>query len=316
MSDSKIRVCFLGTPEFAAQHLQTLLSDQKFHVVGVVTQPDRPAGRKMQLTPSAVKILAVKNNLQILTPENLRNEQEIFEKIKSWMADIAVVVAFGQILNQEFLDSFRLGAVNVHGSLLPLWRGAAPIQRSIEAGDKITGVSLQKIVKKLDAGPILGERKLELNSVMTASDVYLKLANLGCELLQKELLDYALGKINPCVQDESKVTVATKISKEESLLNWSDSAEKIHNKVRAFSMGPGTHCIFQGRRLKVNRTEVLNEILKGKPSEILEINSAQLILQTGQGSISLLEVQPESKPRIQVQDFIKTISFKKGDLFV
>ena len=129
---SVTRVCFLGTPDFAATHLDSLLKNKNYEIVGVVTQPDRPAGRKMQLTASAVKKLAVKNNLTVITPENLRKEPEAFEIIKSWKADIAVVVAFGQILSQEFLDSFKFGAVNVHGSLLPLWRGAAPIQRSIE----------------------------------------------------------------------------------------------------------------------------------------------------------------------------------------
>ncbi|MBY0451732.1 MAG: methionyl-tRNA formyltransferase, partial [Bdellovibrionaceae bacterium] len=124
---SPIRVCFLGTPGFAETHLQALLDNPRFDVVGVVTQPDRPAGRKMQLTPSPVKVLAEKKSLPILTPENLRKEPEVFEVIKSWKADVAVVVAFGQILSQEFLDSFKHGAVNIHGSLLPLWRGAAPI---------------------------------------------------------------------------------------------------------------------------------------------------------------------------------------------
>lgn len=156
---SRFRVCFLGTPSFAEAHLRTLASHPEIEVVGVVTQPDRPAGRKMQLTPSRVKIAALEKRLKLVTPENLRKDDVVFNEIKSWKADIAVVVAYGQILSQEFLDSFPFGAVNVHGSLLPKWRGAAPIQRSIEAGDSFTGVSLQKVVKKLDAGPIIAEKK-------------------------------------------------------------------------------------------------------------------------------------------------------------
>ena len=246
-----IKVCFLGTPEFAAVHLRSLLAEPAFSVVGVVTQPDRPAGRKMQLTASAVKSLALENNLPVLTPENLRKQPEIFEQIKKWNPDVAVVVAFGQILNQDFLDYFKFGAVNVHGSLLPKWRGAAPIQRSIEAGDLETGVTLQKIVKKLDSGPIIGERKVKLESHTTATELYDQLATLGCELLKTDLPDYIQGKINLTIQDESQVTVAAKIEKEESLLKWEDTAVQIHNKVRAFSMGPGTYCLFQNKRLKI-----------------------------------------------------------------
>lgn len=314
--NSVIRVCFLGTPEFAAQHLETLLAHPKFKVVGVVTQPDRPAGRKMQLTPSAVKVVAVKNNLDVLTPENLRKEPDVFEKIKTWNADVAVVVAFGQILSQPFLDAFPHGAVNVHGSLLPLWRGAAPIQRSIEAGDKVSGVALQRMVQKLDAGPIIGERQVVLDEVITATELYNQLSVLGCELITTDLVDYVQGKITPVVQDESKVTLAAKIMKEESLIDWSTTAEKIHNKVRAFSMGPGTYCLFQGKRLKIHKTKMLDSGNVGHDGQVNYVDDTSLVIQTGLGLLSLLEVQPESKSKMAIQDFLKSVSLKKGDLFV
>lgn len=315
-SNSVIRVCFLGTPEFAAQHLEKLLSDSRFQVVGVVTQPDRPAGRKMQLTPSAVKVIALKNNLDVLTPENLQKEPEIFEKIKTWNADVAVVVAFGQILSQAFLDAFPHGAVNVHGSLLPLWRGAAPIQRSIEAGDKVSGVALQRMVQKLDAGPIIGERQVPLDDVITATDLYNKLSVLGCELITTDLVDYVQGKITPVVQDESKVTLAAKIMKEESLIDWSLDSKKIHNKVRAFSMGPGTYCLYQGKRLKIHKTKVLDAGYVGNDGQVNYADDVSLVIQTGKGLLSLLEVQPESKSKMPIQDFLKSVSLQKGDRFV
>ncbi|MFZ3230581.1 MAG: methionyl-tRNA formyltransferase [Pseudobdellovibrio sp.] len=311
-----IRVCFLGTPEFAAQHLETLLADSRFKVVGVVTQPDRPSGRKMQMTPSAVKLVAEKNKLEVVTPENLRKEPLVFEKIKSWNADVAVVVAFGQILSQEFLDSFPKGAVNVHGSLLPLWRGAAPIQRSIEAGDQVSGVCLQIVVKKLDAGPLLGERKVELDNKITATELYQRLSGLGCELLQKELVEYVNGNIKPIIQDESKVSLAAKIEKEESLIDWSKSANQIHNKIRAFTMGPGTYCLFQGKRLKIHKSKVLDTDLIGPAAQISYVDATSLVIQTSIGLLSLLEVQPESKSKLMIQDFLKTVSLKKGDFFV
>ncbi len=316
MSHAKIRVCFLGTPEFAADHLQTLINHPHFTVAGVVTQPDRPSGRKMQLTSSAVKKLALEKKLEILTPENLRKDAPCFEKIKSWKCDIAVVVAFGQILNQDFLDSFRLGAVNVHGSLLPKWRGAAPIQRALEAGDTSGGVSLQKMVKKLDAGPVIGERKIQLSDEITATELYAMLSKLGCELLTKELLEFTQGYIQPQEQEEAQVTLAAKIEKEESLVSWESSAKKIHDKVRAFTMGPGTYCFLNGQRLKLHRTRVTDSSSNGKISEIVRCENSELILQTGQGHISLLEVQPESKVKMSITDFLKSHRLQKGDLFV
>lgn len=318
---SSVRVCFLGTPQFAEVHLSTLLKDPRFEVVGVVTQPDRPAGRKMQLTPSPVKVLALSHNLPVVTPENLRKEPETFEIIKSWKADVAAVVAFGQILSQDFLDSFKFGAVNVHGSLLPLWRGAAPIQRSIEAGDIKTGVSLQRMVKKLDAGPIIGERVVELNNEITATELYNNLAVLGCELLQTDLLKYVNGEINPLEQDEAKVTLAAKIEKEESLLNFSLPAVKLHNRVRAFTMGPGTYVMFQGKRLKIHKTKVLNNSGAGlEAGAVVTVSTTELQIQTSDGVLALLEVQPESKPKLPISDFLKSAqvstALKKGDLFV
>lgn len=318
MSLHKIRICFLGTPEFAADHLQALLNQDNYEVVGVITQPDRAAGRKMQLTPSAVKTLALKNNLTVLTPANLRKEPEVFEQIKSWQADVAVVVAFGQILSEEFLNSFKFGAVNVHGSLLPLYRGAAPIQRALQNGDSVTGVSLQKMVFKLDAGPVIAERRIDLDLKINATELYKKLSILGCELLKTELFGYLENKIIPIPQDESKVTIAQKISKEESLLDLNLSAVNIHNKVRAFTMGPGTYLNFQGKRLKIHSTEVVDAqvIAKIQIGHIVEMNSEQLIIQCGVGTLSLLEVQPESKSKMSIRDYLKSSVLKKGDSFL
>lgn len=311
-----IRVCFLGTPDFAATHLKTLLQNKQFQVVGVVTQPDRPAGRKMQLTPSAVKLIAVENNLPVITPENLRKEPESFEVIKSWGADVAVVVAFGQILSTEFLNSFKHGAVNVHGSLLPKWRGAAPIQRSIQAGDTETGVALQKMVFKLDAGAVIGERKIQLDEKINATELYEKLSYLGCELLNVELVDYVHGKINPKEQDESQVTIAPKIDKLESQFNFKDTAKDLHNKVRAFSMGPGTFFVFQEKRFKVHQTEYINENSSYPAGSISEVGEKYFSIQTSAGQLKVIQIQPESKPKMSVQDFLKSNPFKKGDVLV
>jgi methionyl-tRNA formyltransferase len=314
---SRIRVCFLGTPAFAEVHLQCLLNDARFEVVGVVSQPDRPAGRNLQLTPSPVKVLAVKNGIEVITPEKLKNEPAEFEKIKSWKADVAVVVAFGQILTQEFLDSFKYGAVNVHGSLLPKWRGAAPIQRSLEAGDKESGVSLQKMVKKLDAGPVIGERRILLPIEMGATELYERMSKLGCELLVNDLVQYIKGELQPVVQDESQVTIAKKIEKSESQLSWNLPASVIHNRVRAFDMGPGTYVMIKEKRLKIDKTNLISGATdKLQPGQIVRVGSSELVIQTGEGQLGLLIVQPESKPRMSIADFVKNLNAKEGDYFV
>ncbi len=313
---SVVRVCFLGTPDFAARHLQTLLDDSHFEVVGVVTQPDRPAGRKMQLTPSPVKVLALAHHIPIITPENLRKEPEAFEMIKSWKAEVAVVVAFGQILSTDFLNSFNYGAVNVHGSLLPLWRGAAPIQRAVQAGDTVTGVALQKMVYKLDAGGVIGERRIALDEKITAAELYSKLAFLGCELLSVELMDYIRGNLTPVDQDETKVTMAPKILKEESLLSFEKPARFLHNTVRGFNMGPGTYIMFQGKRLKIHETFYVTSDSNLKPGLVSDISDEGIFIQTLSGQIILKIVQPESKNKMASSDFVKSVSLKKGDAFV
>lgn len=313
---SVVRVCFLGTPEFAVKHLQALLDDEHYEVVGVVTQPDRPSGRKMQLTSSPVKQLALSCNIPIITPENLRKDTDALETIKSWRAEIAVVVAFGQILSEDFLKTFPLGAVNIHGSLLPLWRGAAPIQRSIQAGDKATGVCLQKMVYKLDAGAIIGQRKVTLDNRITARQLYDQLADLGAELLHVELMDYIRGNLAPHEQDESKVTIAKKISKEESLLNFNKKAFDLHNTVRAFDMGPGAYVMFQGKRLKIHETDYVESGNKLAPGQVSEISAEGLFIQTGDGQLILKQVQPESKNKMSIAEFLKSVTLKKGDVFV
>ncbi len=315
---SRVRVCFLGTPEFAVVALKQLLADEHFEVVGVVTQPDRPSGRKMQLTPSPVKVLAQSHNIKVLSPESI-NKEIILQAIQTWTAEVAVVVAFGQILSTKFLNLFPFGAVNVHGSVLPRWRGAAPIQRGLEAGDTEAGVSLQKIVKELDAGDLIGIRKMEISKDITAMELHDELAQMGAQLLHVELMDYIRGNLAPIPQDTAGVTYAKKLEKSECSIDWRQPAEMIHNKVRAFTMGPGTFTTFQGKKLKIHRTGLSS--LEGKPREILEVHDNKLVIGCGDFSLQLLEVQPESRNRMSIENFIKSqnsgaaANLKKGDFF-
>jgi methionyl-tRNA formyltransferase len=312
---SKVRVCFLGTPEFAVTSLKALLTDEHFEVVGVVTQPDRPAGRKLQLTPSPVKMLAQAHSLKVLAPESLKANPMMLDEIRTWGAEVAVVVAFGQILTEEFLHAFPFGAVNVHGSVLPRWRGAAPIQRAIEFGDAEGGVTLQRMVKKLDAGDILGIRRVKIEPTMDAQELHDKLAILGADLLCVDLMDYVRGNLGPVVQDESLVTYAKKIEKAESQLDWKKSAKELDQKIRAFVYGPGTFTLFQGKKLKIHKAlpeASSSAAAKADAGQVVEVGEDFFSVATGEGFLRILEVQPESRTRVKVTDFLKSQSLAKG----
>jgi methionyl-tRNA formyltransferase len=312
---SKFRILFLGTPDFAAISLGALIADPHFEIVGVVSQPDRPSGRKMQLKPSPVKELALAHGLTVLTPETV-NTDEFRAQIAALSADSAAVVAFGQILGQKFLDLFPHGMVNVHGSLLPRWRGAAPIQRAIMAGDKVTGVALQIIVKKLDAGPVLGSRQIDLTNDIDAVELYGKLQLLGADLLHVEYMDYLRGHLIPQAQDESLVTIAPKIDKAEARINWALSAEQIFNNIRGLAMGPFAYAVRSEQPLKIHKTRVVEAIgAKGAPGEVLSVSTGSFQIACGQGILEVLEVQPESRSRQAVSDYLRGYPMQAGEKF-
>lgn len=320
---SKVRICFLGTPSFAVTCLKALVDDEHYEIVGVITQPDRPAGRKMVLTPSAVKTYCLSQGLKVISPESLKQETLIHDEIRKWNAEVAVVVAFGQILTEQFLQLFPLGAVNVHASLLPRWRGAAPIQRSLQHGDPVTGVSLQKVVKKLDAGDVLGERKMDVNDEINALELHDHLAAMGADLLHVELMDYVRGNLVPTPQNESFVTHAAKISNAEALLQDQLTVRQAHNQVRAFVLGPGTYVMFQTKKLKIHQTLVPNEANQnrfnptaandddGKINIIysekfcFDHTSEKLYIRCSDGWLEVLVVQPESKNKMSAVDFAR-----------
>lgn len=308
---SKVRILFLGTPEFAASSLRRLIEDDHFEIVGVVTQPDRPAGRKMQLKASPVKELALSAGLRVFSPETV-NTEEFRAEIAALRAESAAVVAFGQILGQKFLDLFPKGAVNVHGSILPRWRGAAPIQRAVMAGDKESGVTLQIIVRKLDAGPLLGERRLSVPEDMNALELHDRLKDLGAELLLREYFDYLRGHLNPVPQDESLVTIATKIEKAEAQIDWTQNAVDVHNKVRGLQMGPFAFAtgLFNQPTVKIHKTRVSLRPSNGKPGDVIFTGEAAdgvtvIRIACGVGAVEILEIQPESRGRMSVAEFVR-----------
>lgn len=301
----------MGTPDFAVTSLERLAADEHFEIVAVVSQPDRPAGRKMQLTPSPVKTRALELGLKVFTPETV-NTEEFRAQVTELKAESAVVVAFGQILGQMFLDLFEKGCVNVHGSLLPRWRGAAPIQRALMAGDKESGVALQKIVKKLDAGDVLGIRRVELGDDMNAVELYNQLKNLGADLLTTDYMDYLRGNLVPTPQDESAVTFAAKIDKAEAKIDWSWPALKIHNLIRGLALGPNAFAIRDGKSLKLHKTKVRSG--QGRPGEIIEVAAESFTVATVDGLLEVFEVQPESRSRMSSADFVRGYQIKKGEM--
>lgn len=311
---SKVRVLFLGTPDFAATCLERMISDEHFDVVAVITQPDRPAGRGNKLQPSPVKQLALKAGLEVITPESV-NTPEMLEKIKSFNADSAAVVAFGQILSQKFLDLFPHGCVNVHGSLLPRWRGAAPIQRALMAGDEKTGVCLQIVVKKLDAGAVLGQREIAVDDDMDAVELYGKLALLGADLLHIEYMDYLRGNLFGHEQDETQVTYASKIDKAEAKIDWSKPARAIFNHVRGLKMGPFAYAERAGEMLKIHKTRAdeSRSVGSAEPGEVIAVDANSVWIACGRGALELIEVQPASRAKMQIADYLRGYPLGLGD---
>jgi len=310
---SVIRIAFLGTPEFARVHLESLLDDSHYEVVGVITQPDRPSGRNMHLTPSPVKKLALERNCKVITPESIKSP-EVLKEVASWRAEAAVVVAYGQIVTQGFLDLFPHQVVNVHASVLPRWRGAAPIQRAIEAGDKKTGVSLQVMVKKLDAGDVIGHYDLPISEEMDSFQLHDALIPLGKKLLQIDFMDYLRGQITPKPQDEKLVTYARKIEKAEAYLNLKLSAQEIHNHIRAFGMGPGSYSLLGEKKLKFVKARISDK-KSTSPGQVVHLDGEGICISCGQGVIQVLEVQPESRAKMKVKDFLLGHALKVGDVF-
>lgn len=313
-NSNKIRTVFLGTPEIARHCLAALFESGRFDIVGVVSQPDRPAGRKMQLQPSAVKKLALEKNVEVITPEKM--SEEAIDKVRSWKAECAVVVAFGQILPQAFLDLMPGNIVNLHTSLLPRWRGAAPVQRAIMAGDKETGVCLQVMVKKLDAGDIIASAAVKIDDQVNALEMLDILGAKGSSLIHEELPKYLNRAEKPYhveKQDEALVTYAHKIDKAESQLDFKLSAREVHNKVRGMTLGPGTFTFQSGKKVKIHKTQIVDENKAGQPGRIVAANDKGIEVECSLGRLLILEIQPESRPKMSVKDYLLGHALSVGE---
>jgi methionyl-tRNA formyltransferase len=298
MMVSQIRIAFMGSPDFAVPALKLLAG--AYPVVGVVTQPDRPAGRGRALLPPPVKVAALELGLPLLQPEKIR-QPEVFQRLSDWNPDVIVVAAFGQILRQNVLDLAPFGCINIHASLLPRWRGAAPIQACILAGDVETGVTIMKLDAGLDTGPSLSQRAIPIEPEDTGGRLFDKLAALGGELLMDTLPDYLSGKIVPQPQDNNRATYAPMLKKEDGLLDLSQPAETLARRVRAFNPWPGTYFLMNELPLKVHAAHSQpgssqagkRSVINGKPA-----------ISTAAGLLVLDEVQPPGRKSMPGKAFL------------
>lgn len=303
VSDS-LRIIFAGTPDFAARHLAALLSTQH-SVVGVLTPPDKPAGRGKKLTFSPVKELALANDIPVYQPASLK-PVENHEWIQAQQADIMIVVAYGMILPKAVLDIPRLGCLNVHGSLLPRWRGAAPIQRALWAGDTETGVTIMQMDIGLDTGDMLYKSACPITSKDTSSSLYEKLADLGPKALISTLDLITAGKLKAEKQDDNLANYAQKLSKEEARIDWSLSAEQIERCIRAFNPWPMSFFMLGDQPVKVWKAQVILGDTNQTPGMLLKADKTGIYIATGKGTLNIIELQPSGKKPMTSADFLNS----------
>ncbi|MWP47303.1 methionyl-tRNA formyltransferase [Gilliamella sp. Pas-s27] len=299
-----LNIIFAGTPDFAATHLKALISSEH-NVIAVFTQPDRPAGRGNKLTASPVKQLAIEYNLPVYQPATLKKEEN--QKIIADLnADIMIVVAYGLILPQAVLDMPKLGCLNVHGSLLPRWRGAAPIQRACWAGDEQTGITIMQMDAGLDTGDMLYKLTCPIEQTDTSASLYEKLAKLGPQALLDTLALLTEQKIQPEKQDPSQATYAEKLSKQEAKLDWNLSAEQLECCVRAFNPWPVSYFEVNGEPVKVWQADVVKMASKQPAGTILQADKNGICIATSNGALNMTLLQPAGKKPMSAQDLLNS----------
>jgi len=292
----------MGTPDFAVPGLQVLIETQQ--VVGVVTQPDKPAGRGQQLRPSPVKLVAQAADIPVYQPKSLKSE-EATAPLRAWQPDVIVVAAFGQILRPHVLDLPPHGCINVHASLLPRWRGASPIQHALLAGDAETGVCLMRMEAGLDTGPVYVCEATTISEIDTAVTLHDRLATIGAALLRQHLDHILSGQLPARPQDDAQSTYAPMIKKEDGLLDWQQSSEQLDRQIRAMSPWPGAFTTWQGQVVKVLHAVPANgRVPDGVPGQVTTINGNVIVL-SGSGGIQLHEVQLAGKKALPIADFLR-----------
>jgi len=298
-----LRLVFFGTPEFAVPTLERLVASAH-DVVAVVTQPDRPRGRGQQVQPEAVKVAALERGLTLIQPDRL-NEPRFQRQLESFAPDLGVVAAYGRLLPQWLIDLPRLGTINVHASLLPRWRGAAPVHRAVIAGDRLTGVTIMRVVLALDAGPMLARAQTEIGVEETSRELEVRLATLGANLAGTTIDRLALGPVTATAQDETQMTYAARLTRRDSAIDWTRAADEIHNQIRGVQPWPLAGSMLKGRRVMFLRSAVDDRPVDAAAAgTIAAVGSDSFTVAAGQGGVRILELQEAGRAAMSVAAYL------------
>ncbi|ANU10508.1 methionyl-tRNA formyltransferase [Planococcus antarcticus DSM 14505] len=307
------KIVFMGTPAFSAPILRMLV-EEGYRVISVVTQPDRPVGRKKVMTATPVKEEALRLGLPVYQPEKLKNPEEL-QHVLDMGADLIVTAAFGQILPTELLEAPKLGAINVHASLLPAYRGGAPIHQAIIDGQPETGVTIMYMVDRLDAGDMISQVTVPIEEQDHTGSMFEKLSIGGRDLLKETMPAIIAGTNERIPQDEQAVTYARNISREQERIDWSKSARAIYNQVRGLYPWPVAYTSFNSANMKIWWTEKTSSIASGQAGQVVGLTEDSILVQTGEGVLAITELQPSGKKRMTARDYLKGPKIQVGDLF-
>lgn len=314
---SIVKIAFMGTPDFAVHSLNVLI-EEGMNVVCVVTQPDRPQGRKKVLTPTPVKAAAVEHGIPVLQPQRMRNPESIAE-LAAYEPDLIVTAAFGQILPKAVLDLPRLGCVNIHGSLLPKYRGGAPIQRCIINGETVTGITLMYMAEGLDTGDMISKIEVPITDEDTSGTLFAKMSEAGATILRQELPRLLEGKVDAEPQNDNESTYASNLTREDEQLDWSKTSRELYNQVRGLVPFSGGFTLWNGEVFKVWKmskpaTDVTltGAALDAKPGTVLDLSPEGIVVRTGDSTVTLIEIQPAGKKALKASEFVRGTSMTKG----
>lgn len=312
-SEVNMNIIFMGTPDFAVPVLKGLIDSPQHTVTAVFTQPDKARGRSGKLVFTPVKEVAVANQIPVYTPKRIKDE-DVVTQLRQIPCDVMVVAAFGQILSKEILEIPPYGCINVHASLLPRWRGAAPMQWAILEGDEKTGITTMQMDEGLDTGDMLLKKEIEIRPEETGESLHDRLAELGSGLLLETLRLAEAGELKPIPQREEDSCYAKMLTKELGRLDMNEDAVKLERYIRGLNSWPGTYTGYQGKMLKIWRAEVVSEETGEAPGTVVNVDKKSFTVQTGKDCLRLLEVQLEGKKRMDAGSFLRGVAVKKGDM--
>ncbi len=314
-----LKIIFMGTADFGGPVLEKL-TDSRENKIAIITQPDRPQGRGRKILPTPIKKIALDKGLEVFQPENI-NDEESIKRLKEFNPDVILVVAYGQILSNHILNIPKTGCINIHGSLLPKYRGAAPINRAVINGEKETGITFMFMNKKVDAGDIIFQEKIDISLDETCGELYYRLSALSAEALPKLLEKIKSGKIERISQDIKLVTFARKMNKEDGKIDWSNKGEKVYNLIRGTIPFPGAFTYYKGRKLKITRARFLDDYqgetdtVSLKSGRVVKIEKDSIFISTGdKGIIKILRLIPAGSKELTAEQFVNGYKIKAGDI--